>query len=118
MTIDTVASTDEKSKLADRHGADAVDMEAAAVAKGAEVRGVRFRALKVVSDELDFEMPATAQFVTRDGQFRTSRFAWFAALRPWLWGTVIRLARNSKIATRALCAVLEKDFAMRSREAL
>jgi adenosylhomocysteine nucleosidase len=96
--------------------ADAVDMEAAAVAKGAEARGIRFSALKVISDSVDFDMPPTDRFVTSEGQFRSGRFVLFAALRPWVWGTVATLAKNSKAATRVLCRALEKELIERSSE--
>src|SRR5258707_6852349 len=61
-----------------------VDMEAAAVAQGAETRGVSFGALKVVSDEAAFAMPPVHGFVAPDGKFRTASFAAHVAIRPWL----------------------------------
>jgi len=103
-----VASPDQKSKLWQSYGAQAVDMESAAVARAAELKTVPFKALKVISDEFDFELPGTERFVDSEGRFREGRFALYAALRPWLWGRVIRLARNSARATRALCGCLSE----------
>jgi adenosylhomocysteine nucleosidase len=103
-----VASAAQKSKLRESFGAQAVDMEASGVARATEARGVEFRAIKVVSDEFDFELPATDRFVDTEGHFHEARFAIFVAVRPWLWLRVVRLARNSNRAARALCDELEK----------
>ena len=102
----TVAGKEQKIRLGKAYGASAVDMEAAAVAQGAEARGVGFGALKAISDAADFDLPALDRFVARDGTFHSGRFACHVALRPWLWGTTIALARNSSKASRALCGAL------------
>jgi adenosylhomocysteine nucleosidase len=103
-----VAGVEQKKKLAESYGAQAVDMEAAAVARGAQARGVRFMAVKAISDESDFAMPALDGFVGADAQFRTGSFAIFFAVRPWLWPQVVELARNGARASRSLCAELER----------
>ena len=103
-----VASPAQKSKLWQSYGAQAVDMESAAVARAADLNAVPFKALKVISDEFDFDLPDAERFVDSDGRFREGRFAVYAALRPWLWGRVIRLARNSARATQALCRCLSE----------
>jgi len=82
-------------------------MEAASVAQGAQLRSVEFSALKVVSDEASFDMPAMEKFVGPDGSFRTASFAVHVAVRPWLWATTMALARNSARASRALCDALD-----------
>jgi adenosylhomocysteine nucleosidase len=102
-----VAGREQKQRLGTAYGAAAVDMEAAAVAQGAQARGVEFAALKVVSDAADFSMPETERFVSSDGQFRTVKFALHVAARPWQWRSTIALARNSARASRALCAAIE-----------
>jgi adenosylhomocysteine nucleosidase len=108
VSFGSVASPEQKVKLRDSFGAQAVDMEAAAVARAAEARGVAFGVVKAVSDEIDFEFPAMERFVNSEGRFSEGRFAMFAAMRPWLWPRVIRLARNGKRASRALCAYLDE----------
>ena len=76
---------------------------------GGELRRVsEFATVKVISDEYDFSFPSMERFVDSGGQFREGRFAVFAALRPWLWPQVARLARNSNRASRALCDWLGK----------
>ena len=106
ISFGSVASPEQKSKLRDSFKAQAVDMEAAAVARAAEARGIGFAVVKVISDEFDFSFPSMEQFVDSDGQFLRGRFAWFAAVRPWLWPKVARLARNSNRASWMLCRCL------------
>lgn len=108
LSLAEVASVAQKSRLRESYGAQAIDMEAAAVARAAEARGVPFRVLKVISDEFKFELPATDRFVDTEGRFHEARFALHIALRPWLWLTVSRLARNSARATRVLSARLRE----------
>jgi len=103
-----IAGPEQKLKLAESYGAQAVDMEAAAVARGAQASGVRFMAVKAISDESSFAMPAMDRFIGGDGQFRTLSFVTFAGFRPWLWPRVIHLGRNGAKASRALCAELDR----------
>jgi adenosylhomocysteine nucleosidase len=110
VTATHIAGTEQKLKLAKAYGAHAVDMEAAAVARGAQARDVRFTAVKAISDESNFAMPALDRFVDEQGQFRKSRFVVFAGLRPWLWPSLIRLARNGEKASRALCVELDQSI--------
>jgi adenosylhomocysteine nucleosidase len=108
VSFGSVASPEQKAKLRVSFGAQAVDMEAAAVGRAAEARGVGFAVMKVISDEFDFGFPSMERFVDSNGQFLERRFAWFTAFRPWLWPQVARLARNSKRASLALCNELRK----------
>jgi adenosylhomocysteine nucleosidase len=111
VSFASVASAEQKTKLRESFGAVAVDMEAAAVARAAEARGIAFAAVKAISDEADFVFPSMEQFVDAEGRFHDARFALFAAMRPWLWGKVMRLATNSSRAARALRVALEKIVA-------
>jgi adenosylhomocysteine nucleosidase len=106
VSFGSVASPDQKRKLRDSFGAQAVDMEAASVLRAADAHAIRFGAIKAISDDADFDFPATERFVDAEGRFSEARFALFAALRPWLWGRVLRLARNSNQAARSLCSYL------------
>ena len=106
VTVATVASPEEKAKLRRAYQASLVDMEAAAVAIAAQARGVEFGALKAISDDATFGMPATQRFITNDGQFQEIRFAMHVVVRPWLWKAAIALARNSAKASRALSTAI------------
>jgi nucleoside phosphorylase len=103
-----VAGIDQKANLAGAYGAHAVDMEASAVGEAARAHGIRFGVIKVISDELNFEMPGTARFIDSQGRFRTARFALHAALRPWLWPRVALLANNSRKAAKTLGEHLQR----------
>jgi nucleoside phosphorylase len=106
VSFASVASPAQKVQLRESFNAQAVDMEAAAVARAAEARGKEFVAVKAISDVTDFELPATERFVDKDGRFSEGRFALYAAIRPWTWLRVMRLARNTSRASRSLCAFL------------
>lgn len=108
VSFAAIANPAQKAQLRESFAAQAVDMEAAAVARAAEARGIRFSAVKAISDEIDFEFPSLDRFVDAGGSFSELRFAAFAAVRPWLWSKVIRLGRDSSRASRALCAALQK----------
>lgn len=112
VTFMSVAGAHQKRNLAQAFIAKAVDMEAAAVAAAAAAHGLGFSATKVISDELDFEMPQMERFIDARGRFRTAAFVAFLALRPWLWLRVAALARNSRKAARALASY----FAQLNRE--
>jgi adenosylhomocysteine nucleosidase len=107
VTFMAVAGVEQKAKLGEAYKAMAVDMDAAAVAAAARAHGIGFGAIKVISDEVDFEMPGMALFTTEEGQFKTASFVLFAAMRPWMWMRVASLARNSGKAEKALSAYLE-----------
>jgi adenosylhomocysteine nucleosidase len=106
LSLNAVASVAQKSRLRESYGAQAIDMEASAVACAAEARSVGFRAIKVISDEFNFELPADGRFVDAEGHFREARFALHALVRPWLWLPLVQLAKNSARATHSLCAEL------------
>jgi adenosylhomocysteine nucleosidase len=108
VTFMEVASAAQKSNLAQAYSAQAVDMEAAAVATAARAHGIKFAAIKVISDELSFELPDMARFIDAQGRFRAASFTLFAALRPWLWPRVATLARNGRKASQALGQHLEQ----------
>lgn len=107
VTASSVASREYKQQLAAQFQADAVDMEAYAVADVAQVYGVPFAAIKAISDELDFNMPPLNRFVTPDGQFRTGAFAFHVATRPWLIPDTMALGRHSSVAVAALTKRLQ-----------
>ncbi|MCU1269822.1 MAG: phosphorylase family 1-like protein [Acidobacteriaceae bacterium] len=103
-----IASVAQKQQLAKSYGAHAVDMEAAAVARAAQAHHLGFLAIKAISDESDFELPEMSRFI-RDGKFQTKPFILHVAIRPWLWLKMIRLARNTQLASHSLCAWLRES---------
>jgi adenosylhomocysteine nucleosidase len=107
VTFPAVAGAQQKASLARAYGAQAVDMEAAGVAAAARAHGIAFSAMKVISDELNFEMPQMARFIDANGQFKSASFAAHLALRPHLWGRTATLAANSRKAARVLSQHLD-----------
>jgi adenosylhomocysteine nucleosidase len=101
-TTETIASVGEKARLRETYGASLVDMEAATVARLAEIHGLGFRAIKGVSDAHDFELSSLARFAGKRGSFRTGAFALHTAARPWTWGNAVTLGRGSARALAAL----------------
>jgi adenosylhomocysteine nucleosidase len=110
VTADAVASVREKARLFVEYDAEAVDMEASAVARLAKVHGLGFHAIKAISDEVDFELEGLSRFATEDGQFREIAFALHAAVRPAMWSKIVALGRNSGKALSALTATLEAEL--------
>jgi len=94
VTADTVVGADRKRVLFKRFQAQAVDMEAAAVAAVAASRDCEFLALKVISDELDTRIDFVEPFIRPEG-FRLGAFVAHLLIRPWLWPRVFCLWRDS-----------------------
>ena len=105
-----VAGAEAKMALGKKYRADAVDMEASTVADVAHIYSVPFRAIKVISDELDFPMPPMGRFFDKHGRFHKGSFIIYSLMRPWTWPTVLQLARNSSRAAKALCERLQKEI--------
>jgi adenosylhomocysteine nucleosidase len=114
ISFASVASREQKAKLQGAFCAQAVDMEAASVGRAAEARGVRFGVIKAISDEADFTFPAMEKFIDDRGQFLGWKFALHTGLRPWSWPQVVRLARQSRLASQALCDRLREIIGSQS----
>jgi len=103
-----IADLAQKERLAKSYGAHAVDMESAAVGRAAQAHNLPFLVIKSISDEYDFELPEIEKFI-QNSEFQTARFAFYVAMRPWRWLRVLRLARNTRIASENLCAWLRES---------
>ena len=101
-----VADEPEKRRLADAYRAGLVDMEAAAVARMASMRGIPFYCIKGVSDALDARLPDFNRFIAPDGRFKLVSLVLFAAIRPWHWPALIRMGENSKKAAQSITKCL------------
>jgi len=105
-----IATKRSKPELVECFHALVVDMEAAGVAKVAMEEDLRFRCVKSISDELDFDMPPLNQFIA-DGELETGRLARWALRRPHYWPAMIALGLKSRRASRALCDWLRTNLA-------
>ena len=110
ISAGSVAGSEAKEMMAKKYAADAVDMEAYSVADVARIYGIPFRALKVISDELDFPMPPMGRFIDEFGRFHKASFVAYAAIRPWTWSHVWKLARSSSRATGVWCDRLQLEI--------
>lgn len=106
-TSQHVSNAALKQELLIRHGADVVDMEGAAVAQVAHARGLKFLAVKAISDEAAFVMPPLGRFIDEDGKFSTGNFLLYVAFRPKWWSSLGTLKRNNDLASANLCRELE-----------
>ncbi len=108
VTTHGIASIHEKARLFASYGASVVDMEAATVARLAQINNLPFRAIKAVSDAHDFELSALSRFASPHGHFRTGAFALHTALRPHRWRQTMKLGSGSQRALRALTEALKE----------
>ncbi len=105
-TSPKVADEAEKRRLASTYRAALVDMEAAALGRLAQMRGIPFYAIKGVSDRLEAKLPDFNRFIGAQGQFQTARFALYSLLRPSYWPSLIRMGENSKKASQSIAESL------------
>jgi adenosylhomocysteine nucleosidase len=92
----------EKLRLASTYKAALVDMEGAAIARLAAMRGIPFYCIKGVSDGFNEKLPDLNRFLAPDGRFQTVRFALYALVRPWYWPALIRMGENSRKASQSI----------------
>jgi adenosylhomocysteine nucleosidase len=102
VTSPKVADAHEKVRLAETYSAALVDMEASAIARLAQMRGIPFYCIKGISDGYSEQLPDFNRFISPHGHFRTFRFVLFAILRPRHWPALIRMGENSRKAARAI----------------
>lgn len=106
LTSPKVANCAEKRRLASAYDAALVDMESAAIARLAAMRGVPFYCIKGVSDGLTDRLPDFNRFLSPNGRFHLARFILFALLRPWYWPALIQMGENSKRASTSIAELL------------
>jgi adenosylhomocysteine nucleosidase len=102
VTSPIVANEMEKQRLAATYKADLVDMEAAAIARLAQMRSIPFHCFKGVSDGFTDKLPDFNRFIGPDGQFDLTRMVLFAILRPWYWPSLVRMGENSRKASQSI----------------
>jgi adenosylhomocysteine nucleosidase len=106
VTSPIVANEPEKRRLASAYSAALVDMEAAAVARLAQMRNIPFYCVKGVSDGLDDNLPDFNRFLGPSGQLNIGKLTLFALLRPWYWHPLLRMGENSRKAAEGIAASL------------
>ncbi len=101
-----VTARADRRALAERSGAIAVDMEAAAVAGVAARANLPFAAVKAICDPLERELPVAAirAFAGTNGALEPHLLPRLLLGGPALWLDLARLARDFAAARRALAA--------------
>jgi adenosylhomocysteine nucleosidase len=107
VTTAHVADADEKARLRTTYcGAVMVDMEAATIARLAQMRGIPLVCIKGVSDGVEAKLPDINPFISPMGQLRLSPFLAHLAVSPRYWGAVGELGRNSSKAAQSMCDLI------------
>ena len=114
VTTVQVADAHEKHRLRESYGAVMVDMEAAAVARLAQMRRIPVCCFKAVSDAPDATLPNLNAFIDAQGQMRMLSFLAHVAVRPRFWGSLLDLGRNSAAGAKVIAEkvnrfLVEKD---------
>jgi nucleoside phosphorylase len=108
-----LATAEAKSRAAELTGAIAVDMESAAIAYEAAVKGIPFACLRTILDTAIEDLPG-ASLADENGRVRPFAAAHAIVTNPAIITAGIRLLRNLKIAANAMgeavaAAIKERD---------
>jgi adenosylhomocysteine nucleosidase len=108
LTVDSVAQDAARKARLRQTGAHAVDMEAAALARGAQARRLPFYCVRAVSDDARTSFEVDFNAARRpDGTFSGWRIVAQAGLSPRRWGQLMELKRAGERASRNLAAFFE-----------
>ena len=119
VTTARVADGAEKKRLAATYlGAVLVDMEAATVARLADMHGIPLLCIKGVSDAADATLPDLNPFIDHRGQMRMGRFLAYIAVRPGYWPSLLHLGKNSARAAEAMRDLILKFMKEKNAEKL
>lgn len=117
VTSPRVAGVAEKLRLAAAYGPGLVDMEAAAVARLAVMRGIPFLCIKGVSDGFRDHLPDFNRFMGADGQMQMGKLIVYALFHPGCWPSLMRMGENSRRAAVAMAVRVRALWTMaESRE--
>jgi adenosylhomocysteine nucleosidase len=107
LTIDRVAQTSQEKGMLRQSGADAVDMEAYAVAGEARQRSIPFYCVRVVSDHAYADFPVDFNRARRpDGTFAGWKILAQAGFSSSRWQRLLDLKRDAELASERLAAFL------------
>jgi adenosylhomocysteine nucleosidase len=99
----------EKKQLREQTGADAAEMESAAVQAVCRERGIACATVRVISDTAGEDLPLDFnQFLTPEKKLEMSKLMMAVASKPWKMGAMMELQKNTKLAAQRLGEVLKK----------
>ena len=107
---DRIATTvAEKKKLRDETGADAVEMESAAIHAVCAERGIPCATVRVISDTANEDLPLDFNALTKpDKSLDFGKLFLAIAKSPGKIGALMELQKKTGFAAQQLAAVLEK----------
>jgi hypothetical protein len=107
---DRIATTvAEKQKLRAETGADAVEMESAAIHAVCAEQGIPCATLRVISDTAQEDLPLDFNALSKpDKSIDFGKLAWAIAKSPGKIGALMALQKKTKFAAEQLAAVLAK----------
>jgi adenosylhomocysteine nucleosidase len=99
----------EKDKLRAETGADAVEMESAAIHDVCRERGIPSVTVRAISDTADEDLPLDFNALSKpDKNLDYGKLAWAIARSPGKIGALLQLQKKTNQAAHQLAAVLEK----------
>jgi adenosylhomocysteine nucleosidase len=101
-TVQMVCTAQEKRALGQQHGAVAVDMESATVARLCSQRRVPFACVRAISDDVNTPLSPRLTSLLRAGRVDPLRLAASVVVAPRLIGELWRLARQTTRAAEQL----------------
>lgn len=108
LTIDRVVQTSQEKGMLRQSGADAVDMEAYAVAEEAAKRDIPFYCVRVVSDQAYTDFPVDFNRARRpDGSFAGWKILAQAGFSSSRWQRLLELKRDAELASHRLADFLK-----------
>ncbi len=106
VTTAQVVNEAEKRRLAETYGGMLVDMESATIARLAQMRGIPFCCMKIITDDVSARLPNLNPFINAMGQMKMAKLIGYVLLRPGYWPGLIQLGRASANGANSLASTI------------